>query len=136
MIKIKKFGCEYNIDKGSLATITPAFDGIRVILSDNTEINFMMSVPQELKAVIPLVMLSNANNICLDLDAAERGEFNSVVSIQCDNYQSVGKNDVTGKFDFDPPKKSSRGRKKTSGTKTGTKKKSVGRPSKKSKSTK
>jgi len=81
MLKIIKFGTEYNIPKTAIATINAAYDGIRIILNDRTEISFQMNVSPQIKALVPVLTTANAEIVTFNLDAAISGEYDKVLSM-------------------------------------------------------
>ena len=81
MLKIIKYGCEYNIDKKLLASINVTYDGLQIILNDQTELRFQFQVSNQIKALVPIIKSSNVNNITLNLDMAVAGRFENVLNL-------------------------------------------------------
>lgn len=79
MIKVIKYGCEYNIDKKSLATINVTYDGLQILLNDQTEIRFSFQVTNQLKALIPILKMCPSENITLNLDNVINGNYDKVL---------------------------------------------------------
>ena len=89
MFKIIKYGCEYNLSKKCVATIDATYDGVRVVLNDNTEIRFSMNVSPQVKAIIPIAKISNSDDITLNLDNAIAGKYDSVLLLGKQETQTI-----------------------------------------------
>ena len=89
MFKIIKYGCEYNLSKKCVATIDATYDGIRVVLNDNTEIRFSMNVSPQVKAIIPIAKISSSDDITLNLDNAIAGKYDSVLLLGKQETQTI-----------------------------------------------
>jgi hypothetical protein len=116
MLKIIKYGCEFNIPNNCIATIDAAYDGIRIMLNDRSEISINMIVTQQLKSLLPIVKSCSTGNITLNLDNALSGKYDSVVCMTM-TQTNIEPQPVLIKHEIVDSKK--------------TVKKSVGRPSKK-----
>ena len=82
MLKVKKYGAEFNIPKSSLVKIDAAYDGIIITLFDNTEIRFTMSVSPQIKAIMPIINQTTSDIVVLDLDAATSGQYDRVITLE------------------------------------------------------
>ena len=67
MLKVKKYGAEFNIPKSSLVKIDAAYDGIIITLFDNTEIRFTMSVSPQIKAIMPIINQTTSDIVVIDM---------------------------------------------------------------------
>lgn len=79
MIKVKKYGCEYNIDKKSLASVNVTYDGLQLVMNDGTELRFTFQVTNQLKAIISVLKSTPIENVVLDVDAAINGLYDKVL---------------------------------------------------------
>ena len=82
MLKVKKYGAEFNIPKSSLVKIDAAYDGIIITLFDNTEIRFTMSVSPQIKAIMPIINQTTSDIVVLDLDVATSGQYDRVITLE------------------------------------------------------
>lgn len=127
MLKIVKYGCELNIPNNCIATIDAAYDGIRVILNDRTEISFQMNVTQQVKAILPIVKGCSVGNVTLNLDEAIAGRYDSVLSMSMPSSTPLVTTPMVEKKDIPDTLNVV----KTKSTTKKTTKKPVGRPKKK-----
>lgn len=129
MLKIIKYGCEFNIPNNCIATIDAAYDGIRIILNDRSEISVNMIVTQQLKALIPIVKSCSVGNVTLNLDNALAGKYDAVLCMTMPQQTISHEWNSTIQIN-EPTKKEVVSENKEVKTKKPTKK-TVGRPSKK-----
>ena len=86
MIEIIKYGCKYTLDNKSVASIQAAYDGLQVVLNDQTEIRFAFQVSPQIRAIIPIIKsCTNTSSMVIDLDSAINGHYDKVLVLRGDN---------------------------------------------------